>query len=144
MFNTTILTSVFAALLMAASLKFLHFFDFIQWSAVGWSKKWHLFTDDHIMHYFVNWLLLILALTVLFAIVYIIISFLYKIPPSITAIVIGMVFVLIIEWFISKPDTIKDTFLSISIPLLAISAIIFRFIAGTAVFMRNISTENPK
>ena len=122
MFNKTfIYTSVFAALSMALSLKFLHFFNFIKWSPVGWSKKWHLFTSEHFMHYIVNWLLLILALTVLFAIVYIVTSLLYKIPPSISALIIGIVFVFIVEWFISKPDTFIEAIGSLSLPLLAIT-----------------------
>ena len=136
--KTFVLTSVFAALIMALALKFLHFFNFIKWSPVGWSKKWHLFTSDHFMHYIVNWLLLILALSVLFAIVYIVISFLYKIPPSISALLIGIVVVFIAEWFISKPDSLKEAIDSISIPLLATTAIVFRFIVGNCcIYERN-------
>lgn len=142
--KTLVYTSVFAALSMGLSLKFLHFFNFIKWSPVGWSKQWKLFTSEHFMHYIVNWLLLILALSVLFAIIYIILSFLYKIPPSISALILGLLFVFVAEWFIHKPDSPTRMIQSLSIPFLAVTAIIFRFITGTAVYMKEISNENPK
>lgn len=142
--KTFIYTSVFAALFTTLSLKFLHFFNFIKWSPIGWSKKWKIFTSEQIMHYIANWLLLILALTVLFAIIYIVASQLYKIPPSISALIIGIVFVFVVEWFISKPDTFTEAIRTISLPLLALMAIAFRFTVGTAVFMKEISVENTK
>ncbi|MCZ2260096.1 hypothetical protein [Sporosarcina sp. G11-34] len=145
MFNKTfVYTSIFGALSMAFALKFLQFFNFISWSPVGWSKRWKIFPSNHVMHYIANWLLLILALTVLFAIVYILTSHLYKIPPSVSAILISIIFVFVTEWFISKPNTFLDLIRSLSVPLLALAAIYFRFIVGTAVYMKEISNENTK
>ncbi|WP_438310710.1 hypothetical protein [Sporosarcina sp. FA9] len=142
--KSLISTSIFAALLMAFALKSLHFFMFISWSPVGWSKKWNLFTADHRMHYFVNWMLLIVALTILFAIVYILTSFLYKVPPSILSLIIGVTSVVVIEWFIGKPVSLKETFLSISLPFIAIVLIVLRFLVGTAVFMKRIMITSSK
>lgn len=142
--KSLIFTSIFAALLMAFALKFLHFFMFINWSPVGWSKKWKLFTADHLMHYFVNWMLLIVALILFFAIVYLLTSFLYKVPPSILSLVIGVIFVVIIEWFIEKPVSLKETFLSLSIPFIVIVLIVLRFLVGTAVFMKKIVNTSSK
>lgn len=145
MFNKTLgYTSVFAALVMTLSLKFLHFFKFIKWSPVGWSKKWNLFPAEHIMHYIVNWLLLIVALSILFAILYVLLSFLDKVPPSISALILALLFVHVVEWFINKPESLIQMIRSLSIPFLAISAIVFRFISGTAVYRKEISNENSK
>lgn len=142
--KSLILTSIFAALLMALALKFLHFFMFISWSPVGWSKKWNLFTADHLIHYFVNWMLLIVALTILFAIVYLLTSFLYTVPPSILSLIIGITAVVLIEWIIEKPVSLKETFLSISLPFIAIVLIVLRFLVGTAVFMKKIMITSSK
>lgn len=142
--KTCVLTSIVAALFMAVSLKFLHFFMFINWSPFGWSSNWGVFTTEYIIQTIVNWLLLIVALSVLFAIVYIGFSFLYKIPPTISALIIGLLFVLVTEWLIHEPISLNKAIESMSIPLLAISAIVFRFIAGTAVFMKGILNESIK
>ncbi|MHA6259516.1 hypothetical protein ACXYMX_06325 [Sporosarcina sp. CAU 1771] len=142
--KTFVYTSLFAALTLAFALKFLHYFSFIKWSPVGWSKKWKLFTSDHLMHHLVNWLMLILALSVLFAIIYIVISLLYKIPPSISAIVLGLSFVFIVHWFVDHPENLIALFGSLSIPFLGVSLMIFRFITGTAVYMKETFTETPK
>ncbi len=40
MFNKTMIWTTFiAALFTTGALKFLHFFNFIQWSPVGWGKN---------------------------------------------------------------------------------------------------------
>lgn len=145
MFNKTfVYTSVFAALAMALSLKFLHFFNFVKWSPVGWSKRWNVFPAEHIMHYIVNWLLLILALSILFAILYAVLSFLHKVPPSISALILGLLFVYVVEWFINKPDSPVQIIRSLSIPFLAVTAIVFRFVSGTAVYKKEISNDHSK
>ena len=44
MFNKTLLwTALFGALFTTIALKFLQLFNFINWSPVGWAKKWQLF-----------------------------------------------------------------------------------------------------
>ena len=136
--KTFVFTSVFAALFMAISLKFLQIFNFIKWSPVSWSKKWHIFVSAH---YSVKWLLLFVGITIIFAILYLIISLLDAIPPSISALTLSVIAILLVEWVIKEPSTLDQALRSISIPLFAVIAIVLRFVAGTAVFMRKLSRK---
>ncbi len=139
MFNKTfVYTSIFSALFMALSLKFLQLFDFVKWSPIGWFKKWQVLPAAH---YSIKWLFLIVVLVILFAIVYLIISFLESIPPSVSALIFSIVAIVIIEWMISEPKTPIEAIRAISIPFLSITAIVLRFIAGTAVYMRKLSRK---
>jgi hypothetical protein len=47
--------------------------------------------------------------------------------------------VLTVELVITTPKPFEETIKSISIPFLAISAIVLRFIVGTSVYMKNLS-----
>ena len=142
MINKTLLwTAFFSALFTALSLKFLHLFNFISWSPVGWAKKGMLFESVPII---IQWALLFILLTVIFAILYFAVSFTTSIPPSVTALVIGIIAVFAIEWTISSPATPLEAIKSVSIPFLSIIAIVLRFITGTAVFMKKLSEESVK
>lgn len=121
---------------MGISLKFLHFFKFIKWSPVGWSKKHHILIGTH---WSVKWVFLIVVLIILFAIFYLIVSFLEAIPPGILAVVLSVIVVIMAEWLIGGEKTFTEIVKSVSIPLLSITAIVFRFLAGTAVFMRKMT-----
>ena len=136
MINRTFLyTSLFSALFTTLSLRFLQLFSFIEWSPIGWSDKW---PEVDSSHYSIKWVLLFLGLFIIFAILYILSSFLGAIPPSLSAIIIGIIGITILEWFISEPRSLIAFFENISYPFLAIIAITLRFITGTAVFMRNV------
>ena len=137
--KTFVYTSIFAALFMAFALKFLHLFDFIKWSPVGWAEKWSFFPT---VHYSIKWFMLILAFTLIFAILYILLSFLDTISPSISAILFTVLIIVIAEWAISEPKSPVEALRTISIPLLSITAIVLRFIAGTAVFMKKLSKKD--
>lgn len=142
MMNKTVLwTAFFSALFMTLALKFLQLFNFINWSPIGWAKKWQLFTS---FHFTVKWILLFVVLALLFAIFYIAMSFTTSIPPSVTALLIGIIVVFAIEWTIGSPKNPVDAIKSVSIPFLAVTAIVFRFITGTAVFMKKLSDESIK
>ena len=123
---------------MTLSLSMMDLFDFIKWSPVGWTKEWGLLSSAHVS---VKWGVLFLSLFVIFAIIYIVTSFLDAISPAVLAIIIGVVGIIVLEWFISGPISPIDLIKSISVPLLAITAIALRFITGTAVFMRKISRK---
>lgn len=134
--KTFVITSIVAGFFMVLSLKFLHFFKFIKWSPIGWSKKHEILVSAHVS---AKWLTLFLGLVILFALIYLVFSFLDAVPPSILAIVCTVVLLIMAEWIIEGPQTFSKIIKSISIPLLSLSAIIFRFLAGTAVFMRKIT-----
>ena len=139
MFNKTfVYTSIFSAIFMTLSLSFIHLFNFIKWSPVGWTKEWRFFSSAH---YSIKWMVLLLALVIIFAVLYIVFSFLDAISPAVLAIVFGVIGIIALEWFISEPKTPIEVVKSISIPFIAITAIVLRFISGTAVFMRKITRK---
>ncbi|QUW22271.1 hypothetical protein JSQ81_01365 [Sporosarcina sp. Marseille-Q4063] len=133
--KTFLYTSKFSALFTTLSLKFLQMFSFIEWSPIGWADEWPQ-VDSY--HYSIKWTLLFIGLFIIFAILYILSSFMVAIPPSLSAIIIGVIGIIILEWIISEPKTLPDIFTSISYPFLAIIAITLRFITGTATFMRKV------
>lgn len=142
MINKTLLwTAFFSALFTVLSLKFLHLFNFISWSPIGWTKKGMMFASTHIVF---HWALLFIILTVVFAILYFVVSFTTSIPPSVTSLIITILAVFAIEWTIGSPKTPFDAIKSLSIPFLSIIAIVLRFITGTAVFMKKLSEESVK
>lgn len=139
MFNKTfVYTSIFSAIFMTVSLSFIHLFNFIKWSPVGWTKEWRFFSSAH---YSVKWLILFLALVIIFALLYVVFSFLDAISPAVLAIVFGVIGIIVLEWFISEPKTPIEVVKSISLPLLAITAMVLRFISGTAVFMKKFTRK---
>ncbi|WP_203246937.1 hypothetical protein [Sporosarcina beigongshangi] len=142
MLNKTLLwTAFFSALFTALSLKFLHLFNFISWSPVAWVNKGIPFATGSIVF---EWLFLFVLLLVVFALLYIAVSFTTSIPPSITSLMIAILTVFAIEWTIGSPKTPFDAIQSVSIPFLAIIAIVLRFLTGTAVFMKKLSEESVK
>ncbi|WP_186670565.1 hypothetical protein [Sporosarcina sp. BP05] len=142
MINKTLLwTALVGAFFTTIALKFLQLFNFINWSPVGWAKKWHLFPSAH---FTIKWALLFVALVLLYAIVYFAVSFTTSIPPSITALTIGIIVVFTVEWTIGSPKTPFAAMKSISLPYFALMAMVFRFITGTAVFMKKFSDESVK
>ncbi len=142
MINKTLLwTALIGAFFTTIALKFMQLFNFISWSPIGWAKEWSLFAYAH---FTIKWALLFVALVLLYAIVYFAVSFTTSIPPSITAILIGIVVVFTVEWTIGSPKTPLAAIKSISLPYFALMAIVFRFITGTAVFMKKLSDESVK
>lgn len=139
MFNQTfVYTTLFSALFMALSLKFMELFSFIKWSPIGWAERSVYFEP---LHFTIKWGMLFLGLMVIFAVIYIIISFLDSIPPAVSALFISILGIVVLEWFISEPKTPIEVIKSVSLPLLAITAIVLRFIAGTAVFYKELSRK---
>lgn len=136
--QTFVYTSLFAALFMVLSLKFLELFSFIKWSPVGFLKNESLLPK---MHFTIQWGVLFIILCVVFAIFYIIFSFLSSIPPAVPAILFSVMGVLLIEWFIDSARTPVETLQSLSIPFLSIIAITLRFISGTASFYKELSKK---
>ncbi|WP_432355355.1 hypothetical protein [Sporosarcina sp. A2] len=126
-------TALMAAVATALSLKFLKVFHFVSWSPIGWISKSSILSGVSPL---IKWFVLGMALVILFLVLYSALQFTSTIPPSITSIVLALVFVCAIEWTISKPDSVMGSIKSISIPFLCLIAIITRFVVGTAVFMK--------
>lgn len=139
MFNRTFFyTTLFSTITMLISLKFLELFSFIQWSPIGWGQESSVMPT---MHFTVKWGLLSIALFVVFMLLYIVMFYLHAIPPAISAIFFTVLLVFSVEWVISEAKTPMELLQAISIPLLATTAIILRFISGTAVFYYELSRK---
>lgn len=139
MFNRTLFyTSFFSTITMLISLKFMELFRFINWSPIGWGKESSLFPT---MHFTVKWGLLSIVLFIVSLLLYIIMFYLHAIPPALSAIFFTILLVFLIEWFISEAKTPMEMMQSISVPLLAVTAMILRFISGTAVFYYELSKK---
>ena len=80
MFNKTMIWTTFiAALFTTGALKFLHFFNFIQWSPVGWGKKWLFFGSSEEGW---KWVLLFIVLLIAIRFILCIIKCDYKYSAS--------------------------------------------------------------
>lgn len=134
-------TSLFAAVLTALSLKFLKVFHFVKWSPIGWSRKWNVLAADPPL---VKWMVLTIVLILLFMALYSVLQFTASIPPSITSIIVAVIFVCAVEWTISRPDSFGSAYKAVSIPFLCLAAIISRFVVGTVIFMKDELTKNAK
>lgn len=136
--RTLFYTALFSAIIMLISLKFFELFSFINWSPIGWGGDTSLLPT---MHFTVKWGLLFIALFLVFILLYMIMYYLVAIPPSMSAIFFTVVLVFLVEWFISDTKTPWETIQSVSVPLLSVTAILLRFISGTAVFYHELSKK---
>jgi hypothetical protein len=126
-------TTIIAALFTTGALKFLHFFNFIKWSPVGWGKKWLLFGSSNEGW---KWVLLFIFLLLVYGVFYLFSRTTHKIPPAITAISVSIIAAVAIEWVIYTPQSFTEGIKKLSIPFISIIAIVSRFITGTAVYMK--------
>ena len=134
MFNKTMIwTTIIAALFTTGALKFLHFFNFIHWSPVGWGKKWLFFGSSNEGW---KWVLLFIVLLIVFGLFYVLSRATVNVPPAVTALSISIIATVAIEWIIYSPDTFTEGVKKLSIPFFSMIAIVSRFITGTAVFMK--------
>lgn len=136
--QTFFYTAFFSAIIMTISLKFMELFSFIHWSPIGWGEKASLFST---LHFSVKWGLLFLGLFLLFLAIYMIMFHLHAIPPAMSAIFFTVVGVVGVEWLIQGSKTPWEMMQAISIPFLSVTAIILRFISGTAVFYYDLSKK---
>ena len=113
----------------------MELFSFIKWSPIGWAERSAYFQP---LHFMIKWGVLFLGLMAIFAVIYILISFLESIPPAVSALFIGVIGMIALESFINEPKPPVEIIKSISIPLLATTAIVLRFIAGTAVYHKEL------
>lgn len=136
--RTLVYTSLFSAIAMVFSLKFMEMFSFIKWSPIGWGKKAYLFSS---MHFTTQWGLLFVGVFIVFIVLYMIMFYLHAIPPAMSAIFFTVVGVFAVEWGIHHSKGPWDVIQAMSIPFLAVTAIILRFISGTAVFYYELSRK---
>ncbi|MCG7345155.1 hypothetical protein MHZ92_13505 [Sporosarcina sp. ACRSL] len=134
MFNKTMVwTTVVAALFTTGALKFLHFFNFISWSPVGWGRKWLWFGSSEEGW---KWAVLFIILLLVFGLFYVASSAAANIPPAVMALTISIIATVAIEWIIYTPDTLTEGLKKLSIPFFSILAIVSRFVTGTAIYMK--------
>lgn len=139
MLNRTLFyTSLVAALFMVLSLKFMELFSFIKWSPVGFLKNESIFPK---MHFTIQWGILFVILLIVFTLIYILLYLLATIPPAVSAIILSIIGVLLIEWFVNGERTPAEMIQAVSIPFLSTVAIILRFISGTASFNKELSKK---
>ncbi|WP_339250512.1 hypothetical protein NSQ43_12055 [Sporosarcina sp. FSL W8-0480] len=139
MSKTMAWTTFFAALFTLFSLKFLHFFNFIKWSPVGWTDKVLLFgTKNEAPKY----TFLFVILIIIFAIFYGVSKLTVGIHPAVTAFVISVICAIAIEWVIFSPTSLSAGVKSISIPFFSIIAVVSIFVTGTAVYEVKSSNNN--
>ncbi|ARD46828.1 hypothetical protein SporoP37_00710 [Sporosarcina sp. P37] len=133
--STHVWTAIMAAVLSVIALKFLKVFKFIKWSPVGWTKKFQMFAETPGL---VKWILLWVICFVLFFILYFIARLTFKIPPTLSSLIVTVIAIFFIEWMIHvKADLTMTQFIKkISIPFACLFAMIFRFVIGTSVYMR--------
>lgn len=125
------ITSIFASIILTASLKLLSIFKFIKWNPVGYAKRYHLFEDSHPL---ISWLFLAILIFLVCFIFYLVMQYAYNVPPFITSLVIGAVFAMIVEWIIFDLPAELSSFKQLSIPFMVTVVIAARFIFETASF----------
>lgn len=133
--STHVWTAVMAAVLSIISLKFLQVFKFIKWSPIGWTKKLHMLTT---FPGWLKWVLLGVICFLLFFILYFIARLTFKIPPTVSSLIVTIIVIIFIEWMIHvKADLTMTQFIKkISIPFACLFAMIFRFVIETSVYMK--------
>ncbi|WP_303965954.1 hypothetical protein [Sporosarcina ureae] len=133
--STHVWTAVMAAVLAIISLKFLKVFKFIKWSPIGWTKKFHMFAT---YPSWLKWIILWAICFLLFFILYYLARLTFKIPPSVSSLIVTVIAIIFIEWIIHvKADlTMTQYIKKISIPFACLFAMIFRFVIGTSVYMK--------
>ncbi|MBD7943904.1 MULTISPECIES: hypothetical protein [Psychrobacillus] len=123
-------TSLAAAVVVTALLKFLHLFHFVKWNPVGYSKSFEMFDDTNV---YLRWLVLFLVIWAISLVIYYISILTAKVPVAISSIIFGIILAFIVEWLISDATMIK-TIKKTSIPFICIVVIGVRFLMESAIF----------
>ncbi|MFJ8262106.1 hypothetical protein ACIQ4I_09150 [Rummeliibacillus sp. NPDC094406] len=120
------------------SLKLLKTFSFMKFSPIGWTKKYHVFSDSHVLvKWFMLWVLLLAIASILFALG----ELLKKIRMDMMSLVVAVIIVWGIEWSVQKTVYIHK----FSVPLAVIVAIHLLWIFETASYhakIRNLDSRN--
>lgn len=127
-FKTYVVTTLFATILFTGTLLFLKVFKFVNWSPIGWTKRYHLFPNEHPV---VKWMLLAILIFMTILIMLKLFSYTKRINPVFTSVLIGLLIWGIIEWVIKGDFSfIKKS----SLPFLAVLIIFCRALVETSVF----------
>ncbi|MCW1927137.1 hypothetical protein [Bhargavaea beijingensis] len=121
------------SLMLAAGLKFLHYFKFIKWNPTGWAERYGIFADRP---WEIKWLLLFVAIYVISLVSYYLFALSWKWKVSITAAAAGLLIAGLIEWMIARPENFGDFRKALSVPFAALILIATRFVMETAVFSK--------
>ncbi|MBB4825699.1 magnesium-transporting ATPase (P-type) [Sporosarcina luteola] len=140
-FNTMVWTTLVASIGILIALRGFYYFHFINWSPVGWAKRWELFGSSSALW---KWTFLFLIIFICSVVYYYLISLTSSIPPTISSLIVSIILAVAIEWSILVPTTLMEGLRSLSYPFLALVAVAIRFITGTAVFMKKLPKEATK
>ncbi|WP_102691379.1 hypothetical protein [Rummeliibacillus pycnus] len=118
-------TILCSSLTFILSLKILKTFSFMKFSPTGWTKKYHVFSDSHILvKWFILWILILAIAGILFTLA----ELLKKVRTDFMSLVIAVIIVWGIEWSVQKTIYIHK----FSIPLAVVIAIHLLWILETA------------
>lgn len=131
-------TSFIAALSLTIALKFLQFFHFIDWSPVEKLESGFILTSHQ---WLIKWLLLGIIIWGL-CLLHMLITQAFPWQNA-TFISIGLtvVYIFLITQYIQPKELEKDFWEQLSLPLLAVLAIVIRFMSGTVLFFRELSKK---
>ncbi len=127
----SVITSFVAAFAAVLLLKFLSYFNFVDWNPVGYTKKFDVFVENT---WFVKWLVLFLLIWVIGIVLYFISIMFVKVPVSITSLILGLLIAVIAEWMIIDANSVVKTIKELSIPFICIVLILARFVVESAIF----------
>ncbi|MBD8033468.1 MULTISPECIES: DNA helicase [Solibacillus] len=127
-----LITAIVAALLMTISLKGLHFFSLIPWQPVSFLKKYEWFEWTA----FERWAVLFLILAVCAYVITLLAQFLFKAPPFLFSLILGLVIAVILEWLILDLPIEFSSVKKLSIPFIIVVLTIMRFIIETAQYKK--------
>jgi len=126
-----LITSVVYAIVLAISLKGLHFFHLISWNPIGFYKKWELFEDSSKLF---HWSFLTLALFVVGFFLYMTLRYTHIIPAVLTSFLLGLIVTITLEWFLLDLPMQPTSFKKVSIPFIVVVICLLRFLLETANF----------
>lgn len=124
-------TSVMTAVLLAAALKGLAYFQMISWQPVSFLKKSMMWGNSSA---WVHWGIFIMILFLLALLLFVLSQFLYFMPVGFTSLMIGIIMAVLLEWQIINLPTELSSFKKLSIPFIVVVTGFTHFIVYTAIY----------
>lgn len=132
------ITAIVSAISLTILLKGLHYFHLIDWSPIGFYKKWDFFEDSSKLF---QWSMLILFLFLLAFFLYVTLQFVHIIPAVFTSLLLGLLFTITIEWIALDLPLQLASFKKLSIPFMVVVICLLRFLLETANFHKKEHTS---
>ncbi|EON72088.1 hypothetical protein [Lysinibacillus sphaericus] len=125
------ITSIVGALTLVLCLRALQFFHLIDWSPIGFYKKWELFEDSSKLF---QWSFLTFVLFLCGFFLYVTLQYVHIIPAVLTSFLLGLIFTITLEWIILDLPLQSASFKKLSIPFMVVVICLLRFLLETANF----------